>query len=444
MGATYSLPLSSFGDEHDLEEEKKRLTMQAKTSFGPSPPPFHAWFVRDERFHCPRHYGLDRFGDAAVDDRTDGDAIALTFTGTLTPTQARATDAAARASASGMLICMPCGAGKTVWGVSEIVRLGRKACILVHKSFLRDQWKQTIERFCPGARVGTIQGKTWDVDGCDVVIAMIMTIARREYDTAAMDSFGTIVFDECHHIAAPVMNLTTHAFRARHRIGLTATKDRPDGLTPLLHWSLGPEVFCAGRQGEAVRVSVLLFSGATPEVLSRDGKPMVSLMVNKLAAHAERNALIARRAAHFRKAGRVVLLLSDRISQLTALRELICGCGVAAEEIGFFTGSTRESDRVVQLARPVVLCSYGMASEGLDKREADTCILATPKGRITQCIGRIQRPCETKQPPIVLDVADTVGVFERLRWKRQREYSKEGYQVQVVAAADEARADWFA
>ena len=82
------------------------------------------------------------------------------------------------------------------------------------------------------------------------------------------------------------------------------------------------------------------------------------------------------------------------------------------------------------------------ASEGLDKREADTCILATPKGRITQCVGRIQRPCATKQTPIVLDVVDTPGVFQRLRWKRQREYSREGYRVQVVRT-DDPSVDWF-
>ena len=52
--------------------------------------------------------------------------------------------------------------------------------------------------------------------------------------------------------------------------------------------------------------------------------------------------------------------------------------------------------------------------------------MATPKARVIQCIGRVQRPCPTKQSPLVLDVADDVGVFEQLRWKRQRLYGKEG------------------
>lgn len=439
--ATYSIPLESLGNE-ELEDEKERLTLQAKTSFGPQPPAFHAWFEADGRFHCPLYYGLERFGNAELDARVDGNPISLSFTGTLTAVQQRATDAVCRSVHDGVVVSMPCGTGKTVWGVHEIVRLGRKACVLVHKSFLRDQWRETFERFCPGVRVGVIQGKVWDVDDCDVVIAMVMTIARREYNPHIMDHFGTICVDECHHIAAPVMNLTTRAFRARYRIGLTATKDRPDGLTPLLHWSLGPEVFSVGRQGESVSVSVALFPDATPDMVQRDGKPLVCTMVNRLAAHDGRNAFLAARAAAYRQSGRVILILSDRIAQLRALRAALILRGIPEEDVGFFTGATKEQARAVELAKPIVLCSYGMASEGLDKREADTCILATPKGRITQCVGRIQRPCATKQTPIVLDVVDTPGVFQRLRWKRQREYSREGYRVQVVRT-DDPSVDWF-
>ena len=86
-----------------------------------------------------------------------------------------------------------------------------------------------------------------------------------------------------------------------------------------------------------------------------------------------------------------------------------------------------------------------MANEGLDKKELDTCVMATPKGRVTQCIGRVQRPRATKQPPLVLDVADTYSVFVPLRWKRQACYRKEGYKVQVVDVVPGGEHDaWFA
>jgi superfamily II DNA or RNA helicase len=359
---------------------------------------------------------------------------------TTTETRVRKKDAAH----GGVMVSLPCGFGKTVWGVHTVVRRNRKALVLVHKAVLRDQWKESFERFCPGVRVGFVQGPTWQVDGYDVVIAMVMTLAKRDLNPSVMDSFGTVVVDEAHHMAAPVMNRAMRLFRARWVVGLSATKDRPDGLTPLLHWSLGPEGFRTERDGEGVRVSVALFAGGTPEILSRaNGKPIVSLMINKLAANPRRNAFLADRIATMRKAGRVLMVLSDRVAQLDVLRDLLLRRGIPEEEIGIFKGGMKDAARVVQLARPVVLCSYGMANEGVDKKEADTCVMATPQGRVTQCIGRVQRPCETKQPPLVLDVADDdVAIFQALRWKRQTSYSKEKYEVQVLTH-DAGEGRWF-
>jgi len=450
VGSTYSLPLSTLSDD-DLVRQKTRLTLQARCVYGTAPPPFEAWFVHEARLHVPRFYGLEQFGPAETDVRVLGDAIDVSFVGELTDVQQRATSAVFANELSpqgdgGVMISLPCGYGKTVWAVHTIATLGRKACVLVHKAFLRDQWVHTFATFCPDIRIGHIQGKVCDIENCDVVIAMVMTVAKRECN---MDSFGTVCFDECHHMAAPVMNLATRKFRARYVIGLTATKDRPDGLTPLLHWSLGSEAFRVERDAEAVRVSIALFSPSTSlssnEILGRDGKPIVSIMITRLAQNVARNQFIARRVVAMRAQGRVVLVLSDRIAQLHTLRSMIVSGGVDASDVGLFTGATKKQmTRNEQLAKPVVLCSYGMANEGLDKREADTCVMATPKSRVTQCIGRIQRPCATKKQPLVLDVVDhDTSVFTQLRWKRQQLYAKEKYEIQVVQVDAASELDWF-
>ena len=72
MGSTYSVPVQEMkGGE--LEEEKKVLTLQARSSYGPSPPPFEAWYIDEEGcFHVPRFYGMERFGVAETDERVDG------------------------------------------------------------------------------------------------------------------------------------------------------------------------------------------------------------------------------------------------------------------------------------------------------------------------------------------------------------------------------------
>lgn len=448
VGSMYGLSRAHFSEE-ELATHRARLMLQPRVSFGVPPPPFQAWHETADELCVPRFYGLDTFGPAERDDRVDGVPIALNFEGTLTEVQERATAAAfgkhlAPDGGGGVLISLPCGFGKTVWAVSAVCRLGRKACVVVHKGILRDQWQAAFERFCPGVRVGHLQGKKKRVlEGCDVVIAMVLTLAKSDDLHNLLDEFGVVVVDECHHMAAPVMNLAMRGFRARHVVGLTATKHRPDGLTPLLHMSLGPEGFHVERDGERVRVSIARFVGGTREILTRDNKPMYSVMINQLARNPARNAFLADRIAAMRRNGRVIMVLSDRLAQLDTLRTLVVARGIPEDEVGFFVGKTPEAERALQLAKPVVLCSYDMANEGVDKREADTCVMATPKGRVTQCIGRVQRPCETKQLPLVLDVADDVAVFASLRRKREREYRKERYDMQTLDV-DAPAAEWFA
>ena len=451
VGATYSIPLTGV----DVQDECQSLTLHSKNTFGMPPPPFEAFSVdvEERRLHVPRFYGLQRFGAAETDERTWGReaSSSLTFAGTLTPVQQEAARVLfdghlSSTGVGGAIVVLPCGFGKTVWGVYAACRLGRKTCVLVHKGVIRDQWLATFATFCPGVKVGVLQGgKEWPSSDCDVVLAMVMTVAKRDVDASVFDDVGFVLVDEAHHMAAPVMNLALRVFRARFVCGLTATKERPDGLTPLLHWCLGPQGFFAEREGgESVRVSVALFSGGTPEIVRRDGKPLMSAMITALARHAGRNAFLADRIASLRAGGRVLLVLSDRLEQLRALRELLLARGLPEEELGLFVGSTKEAARAEQLSRAVVMCSYQMANEGVDKREADTCVMATPKGRVVQCIGRIQRPCATKQSPLVLDVADEVSVFVPLRYKRQALYRKEQYTVQVKRVSDADPASWFA
>lgn len=244
-------------------------------------------------------------------------------------------------------------------------------------------------------------------------------------------------------MAAPVMNTAMRAFRARHVIGLTATRERPDGLECLLDWSLGAEGFKVERDCEGVRVTVATYRDGGRERLDRAGKPMLAIMLNELTRNPARNAFIADRVAAMRKAGRVVIVLSDRLQQIHALRAMIVQRGVPDEEVGTYTGATKKADVAAQLSLPVVVCLYGMANEGLDKKECDTIVMASPKSRVIQCIGRCQRPCPTKQAPLVLDVADAYSVFHGLSRKRQALYAKERYEVQYVDADAAKAEDWF-
>ena len=269
VAQTYRFPASLLTKE-TLAREKETLTLVPKSFYGPPVAPLKVWHEdASGNLHVPRFYGLHRFGPPARDERSIGEPLpeSRAVEGTLTEVQKRASRACAASleKVSGGILCLPCGMGKTVLAVHTIVSLiGRKACVFVHKGVIRDQWIAAFARFCPKARVRVLQGgKGKDEDDeYDILVAMILTVAKRDFGETEFDAIGTLVVDECHHVAAPVMSRAVRKFRAKNVIGLTATKDRPDGLTPLLHWTLGPEAFRAERQGgEAVRVSVAIFPG---------------------------------------------------------------------------------------------------------------------------------------------------------------------------------------
>lgn len=453
VGGMYGIPRASMS-EQEVEDTKKTLTLQAKNTFGVPPPPLKAYEEDETTLYVPRFFGLQRFGAAEHDYRSDGKPIDLTFHGTLTELQERAKGAViggfmhSANATNGSIVVLPCGKGKTVFAIKVISELKRKACVLVHKECLKDQWVERIQHFCPTARIGTIQGNTCDVEDKDIVIAMVLTMCKRTFPKELLDQFGTVFADEAHHYAAPVLNLALRCFNARHICGLTATKERVDGLTPLLDWSLGPEAFRAERDDEPVKVSMCLYTNPNAkEISGRNGKPLVSIMVNHLARDPYRNKLLANRIATYYHSQRTIIVLSDRIDQIKALQLLLSRShNIPEERIGEFTGPTHRRDRSEHLSRTIVLTTYQMANEGLDKKELDCLVMGTPKSNVVQCIGRIQRPNAEKKEPLVFDLVDTYSVFANMRWKRQALYRKEKYEIQTVgleAAMDDGYDGWF-
>ncbi|RPF82525.1 MAG: DEAD/DEAH box helicase [Rhodothermaceae bacterium TMED105] len=448
VGATYSIPIDGMGAE-ELEDEKKRLTLQAKTNFGPPAPPFKVYRIVEGRLEVPRYYGLQRFGPAETDERVQGEEVKISFSGTLRDVQKKAMSAIfdvhfAESGCGGTIVVLPCGFGKTVLAVATAARLGRKTAVLVHTSVLKTQWKESFEAFCPGIRVGYVQGSMFDCEDKDVVIMMVQTVAKRQFPHELTDRFGLVVCDEAHHLAAPIMSMAMLCFRSAKLMALTATKERSDGLTRLLHWSLGPEGYRAERKLNGAKVTLVEYEGAAIEKVTRDGRPLVAVMINHLSAHAQRNCFIARKAFDMYTNGRTVIILSHRCAQLKTLHSLLMSepYMIPEENVGRLEASQNDALRAVQLSRRILLCSYNMADEGLDKKELDTLIMATPKSKVEQCIGRILRQCDDKQFPLVVDIADEGFYYGRLREHRLNFYRKNKYDTQIVGYKD-PQDGWF-
>ena len=104
-----------------------------------------------------------------------------------------------------------------------------------------DQWKERIEFFLPDAK-GKIQGDVVKIDDKDIVIGMLQSISMKDYPDEVFNSFGFVIYDECHHLGAEVFSRSLIK-GCKYTLGLSATPKRADGLTKVFECFLGDTVF---------------------------------------------------------------------------------------------------------------------------------------------------------------------------------------------------------
>ena len=311
----------------------------------------------------------------------------------------------------------------TTMALAYAAHLKVRTLIIVHKEFLANQWKERIGQFCPGATIGRVQQDTFDIE-CDFVIAMIQTMCSRENDPKAFDSFGFVIVDEAHHIGAAAFSQTMFKLCPRYSLGLTATPERKDGLTNILYWFLGPEIFRVQRENQATtRVEPVffddpLFREAPP--VSRLGKINMAGMVTQLTEIDARNQKILSLVRGLDPSRRV-LLLSDRREHCFWLRNNLEGSAV-------YLGGMSEKDLDVASKHHIIVATYSMAQEGLDIPVLDTLIMTTPHSDVTQAVGRIMRETPGKvNAPLIIDIVDRWSVFNSMFRKRCVIYKASGF-----------------
>ena len=78
----------------------------------------------------------------------------------------------------GGLICVGCGVGKTFMGLYIASLYKVKTLIIVHKTFLLNQWKDRIKEFTD-AEVGIIQQNKVDIEDKQFVVGMLQSIIKK-------------------------------------------------------------------------------------------------------------------------------------------------------------------------------------------------------------------------------------------------------------------------
>ena len=410
-------------------ELKKELTVRAivNDDFGFPPPPFKVFRPTKNGICVPRYYGISKLGEPTEDKRPEPTRTRVKFHGTLRDATHQNAALAAAIDAGHGVLSLPCGFGKTTVSLAIACKLGYRTMIVVHKEFLANQWEERIKQFCPGATIGRVQQNKKDVE-CDFVIAMLQSLSLKEYTFGDFDSIGTLIVDEAHHICAKVFSQSLFKMCPKHIFGLSATPNRKDGLTKVLHWFMGPTFFAVERENQQdVEVFPIEFECQRfrdPPPCTRFGKLSLSTMITELTENRERNSMLVGLISRIAKSTRQILVLSDRRQHCMMLHQCF------TKRSGLYMGGMKEADLAESSTKKIIFATFSQAHEGLDIPSLDTVILATPKSDIVQSIGRIMRETKGKKNnPNIYDIFDQWSVCHAMYNKRLRVYKQGGFKM---------------
>jgi superfamily II DNA or RNA helicase len=406
------------------------------------PEPIYLFSENDTHLGVARQYFLQnaKQGHEIVYDLTDGSKA--TWPGPLVfhpdkklrPEQGAALQtilSAYHGNQLGGLVQAPCGWGKTAWSCALIHALQVPTLVIVHKEFLMGQWLERIQDFLPGAQVGIAQQQQCDYKGKHIVVGMVHSLAKGTYPKAFYDWPGLVLVDECHRIGARTWSPVPAFFKARFRIGLSATPRRKDGADKVFHYHLGKVLFAAKEQRlkPTIKRVYSKFRLVKTPTFNPNLAPE-SLVLNFLCANDQRNRRIVELMIDAVKSGRKLLILSKRIAHLNRLeamfhREWKEGNHGAAVSTGYYVGGMSEEARYQASFARVIFATAQFAAEGLDIPALDTLFLVNPMGDVEQAVGRILRPYEGKKDPIVVDIRDDlVQLFEAYAQNREKLYRR--------------------
>jgi superfamily II DNA or RNA helicase len=155
----------------------------------------------------------------------------------------------------------PTGSGKSLTCISFIHDVSPlKTIVLVDQVGLQSQWLKEFGNWLDEKNVGQIGSGVW-VDDKRITVATVQTIwskiKRGELPDDFFDLYDCVIVDECHHVSAETVEYIVGMFRAKWRIGVSATPNRLDHKFAIVRAVLG-EVFHQDDEDRLRKLGVLV------------------------------------------------------------------------------------------------------------------------------------------------------------------------------------------
>lgn len=373
------------------------------------------------------------------DERFDGQAIDISFAGTLRPDQELAVTEMLQHHAG--VLCAPTAFGKTVTAAAMIARRGINTLILVHRTELLKQWQERLQSFLGVGKsvVGTIGGGKAKPTG-KIDIAVMQSLSRKGEVNPLVENYGHVIVDECHHIGAVSFDAILKRIKAKYVLGLTATPVRRDGQQPIIFMQCGPIRYTAAKPDNAPS-DLEVIPQMIYKTIDLPQESAIQDVFRHIANDLDRTAAIAKEIIAAFDQGRKVLVLTERTEHLDAILVALDNKLPPPFVLHGRISKKQRATLITELeglppdAPRVLLATGKLVGEGFDHPPLDTLVLAMPiswKGTLQQYAGRLHREHSTKTDVRIIDFVDTGHPALLRMWdKRQRGYRAMGYRLAV-------------
>lgn len=425
LGTHLFLPIEEL--QTPMKKLKSKLTARPKYEDLASIPMYDESIPR--YFGIPRYYGVDLDQIEELESQVSyGEPSEHVFTSKLRDNQAPLYEEFVKgvdAGETGFILNARTGIGKTILMLKFLEYLGVNALIVVPSEPLIEQWRKEIIKHTTHSKsdVGHVQADIVDYKNKPITIAMLHSICRDKYGKDFNSHFGAVFYDEIHRCGAEHFSKAVSIFTAKYRIGASASVDRPDGMDIVFRNHLGEKIISLESDREEEnrpKIIVVGYTGAKkfiPGWTSQLAKVRKrGVIISALVKDINRSNILVSLIMKLALSGRRVLVLSDRIEQLTYMLNRTH----PSQKPGLFVSKTPEAEKQDILKTcGIIYATFGMFSTGMDVPDLAGLVFATPQSRVRQAIGRISRLYQGKKRPVIIDLVDN-DINECQNWYRGR------------------------
>jgi len=357
------------------------------------------------------------------------------------------------------IIVLPCGAGKTLTGVTAASTVRKSTLVLTTSAVSVEQWRQQFKLWCDIDDKHICQFTADKKEEMHPKVGILCTTynmiafggkrshqSQRVIEQIRKREWGLMILDEVHVVPAKMFRKVIEICSAHAKLGLTATLVREDDLIEDLNFLIGPKLYEANwmdltQSGFLANVQCIeVWCPMTPafyrEYLRADRANLQQLLY---CANPTKFRTAEFLKAYHEQRGDKIILFSDNVYILRKYAELL--------EIPCIYGATAERERQKILGAfrvsPVVNC-IGLSKVGdvaIDIPDANVIIQVSShfgaRRQEAQRLGRILRPKQSQGTDggfnaffYTLVSTDTQEMFYST--KRQQYLVDQGYTFKVV------------